>query len=323
MHIRHKRTLAAIAALSTASLGLMALSPSPASALNGIDVTVSSTTARSTAIPVDGHGTYFIKNADVGDVLTFTAGEHDPVLGHRPGARRGGPRGAGQRGRPSPTSAVPFTRRLPGGRRYRPSPSRTSLPPRRWLPTASPVVRRTRPPSTPGWRLSWRGRRRHTGAVRGRPDPDGQPEPEPGLDPDGDQLDRRWHGDPRWHALLGQPGRRCRHSRCRGPGHPGPDHPARRCDAPERGQRVDLAGLAQLRHRRPHGGWCPQRHRHPAEQPRCGSAHPHRDRAERHAVRRQRSVEHGDGDRELHRGRSDRDRLACHRAGRHRGHHHR
>lgn len=78
MHIRNKRTLAAIAALSTAGLGLMALSPSPASALNGIDVTVSTNGAGSTAIPVDGHGTYFIKNAHVGDVLTFTPASTTP-----------------------------------------------------------------------------------------------------------------------------------------------------------------------------------------------------------------------------------------------------
>ena len=28
---------------------------------------------------------------------------------------------------------------------------------------------------------------------------------------------RRRHGDPRWHALLGHPGHRCRHSRRHGP----------------------------------------------------------------------------------------------------------
>src|SRR4051812_15775181 len=78
MHIRHKRTLAAIAALSAASAGVMALASSPANALQGIDVTVSSNNASSVVIPVDGHGTYFIKNAAVGDVLTFTPASTTP-----------------------------------------------------------------------------------------------------------------------------------------------------------------------------------------------------------------------------------------------------
>jgi hypothetical protein len=78
MQLPRKRTLAAIAALSTASAAVMALSSSPANALQGIDVTVSSSNGASVVIPVDGHGTYIIKNAAVGDVLTFTPASTTP-----------------------------------------------------------------------------------------------------------------------------------------------------------------------------------------------------------------------------------------------------
>jgi len=78
MHLRHKRTLAALAALSAASAGVMALASSPANALQGIDVTVTSNNAASAVIPVDGHGTYVIKHAAVGDVLTFTPASTTP-----------------------------------------------------------------------------------------------------------------------------------------------------------------------------------------------------------------------------------------------------
>ena len=114
MHIRHKRTLAAIAALSTTSLGLMALSTSSADAVSGIDFTITSNNAASVLVPVDGHGTYFIKNAAVGDVLTFTntsasatRSQPSPRRTLRPARpARGVPAAS-----PSPTSAVPSSAR--------------------------------------------------------------------------------------------------------------------------------------------------------------------------------------------------------------------
>lgn len=74
MHLRNKRPLAAIAALSTASLALMAVSASSADALGGgAPVTITSSNAASPVIAVPGtDSTYLIKNAAVGDVLTFT-----------------------------------------------------------------------------------------------------------------------------------------------------------------------------------------------------------------------------------------------------------
>src|SRR6187431_1623671 len=78
MHLHKKRTVAAIAALSAASLGLVTLSMSPASALNGIDVTISSSASGIQVVPVDGQGTYFIKHAEVGDVLTLTPATGTP-----------------------------------------------------------------------------------------------------------------------------------------------------------------------------------------------------------------------------------------------------
>ncbi|MBA2954605.1 hypothetical protein GON03_09730 [Nocardioides sp. MAH-18] len=78
MHLRNKRTLSAIAALSATSLGLTGLASSPANALNGINFTVTSNNATSVVIPVDGQGTYFIKHAAVGDVLTFTPASATP-----------------------------------------------------------------------------------------------------------------------------------------------------------------------------------------------------------------------------------------------------
>lgn len=72
MHLPRKRTLAAIAALSTASAGVMAFSASPAHALLGSDITITSNNPASVLINLDGHGTYLVKNAAVGDVLTLT-----------------------------------------------------------------------------------------------------------------------------------------------------------------------------------------------------------------------------------------------------------
>jgi hypothetical protein len=78
MHLKSKRTLAAVAALGLTTPALLALSTSSADALNGIDVTISSNNAASQVIPVDGHGTYFIKHAAVGDILTVTPASATP-----------------------------------------------------------------------------------------------------------------------------------------------------------------------------------------------------------------------------------------------------
>src|SRR3954451_12147592 len=77
MRSRNKRTLSAIAALSATSLGLMTLSP-PADAVSGINFTITSNNPGSILVPVDGQGTYFIKHANVGDVLTFTGASATP-----------------------------------------------------------------------------------------------------------------------------------------------------------------------------------------------------------------------------------------------------
>ena len=78
MQLRHKRTLTALAALSVTSLAVTALGSSPANALQGINVTVTSNNGASVVIPIDGQGTYFIKNAAVGDVLTLTPASATP-----------------------------------------------------------------------------------------------------------------------------------------------------------------------------------------------------------------------------------------------------
>ncbi|KQW47694.1 hypothetical protein ASC77_14795 [Nocardioides sp. Root1257] len=56
----------------------MVAATSPADALQGINVTVASNNPASVVIPIDGQGTYFIKNAAVGDVLTFTPATTTP-----------------------------------------------------------------------------------------------------------------------------------------------------------------------------------------------------------------------------------------------------
>ena len=140
MHLHKKRTVAAIAALGLATPALLALSTSSADALNGINVTISSNNPASHVIPVDGQGTYFIKHAAVGDVLTFTPATRDPVLGHRPGARRGGPRAACSTAQVFANIGGAVLGTSSRRASVRTSPSRTTLPPRRWLPSASPVA---------------------------------------------------------------------------------------------------------------------------------------------------------------------------------------
>jgi len=64
--------------MSATSLAVTALASSPADALNGINFTVTSNNPASVVIPVDGQGTYFVKNASVGDVFTFTPASATP-----------------------------------------------------------------------------------------------------------------------------------------------------------------------------------------------------------------------------------------------------
>ena len=335
MHIRHKRTLAAIAALSTAGAGLMALSTSPANALAGIDLTITSNNgaSRHHQSPTV-HGPYLIKNAAVGDVADVHRGRAPPrsrpsprrtVRPAQPASRR--PTGR----RASPTPPVPSLGVIPASPR-RTSPSRTTRCPARpanfGVSGGQSTRRRGRRPCRP----SWRGRRRPPEhAVRGWPDPVRQPEPE--RHPTLTANDTTCGGTVTLGGthFWGSPVIGAGTATAMAAGIPAPtillDGAPIARPVPPASDRfgLDHGGRCQPDHRRPHPGWCPDRKRRPAEQPRGRHAHHHGDRGEHHAVRRQRSVEHVPATAgftvDFERGRPRPPRPP--RAGRHRGHHHR